>query len=174
MGFLYLNLFGMPAPLFCMRILLWEVKLLKQGCTRNRLIAPFKKFYDNHSVLVDRFKVSVTNIIIDLISWDALPLITYFCAILQPELIPILTFSYCALTASTKYLPNMTIHWNWLYHSLWQVSLVRQRTLGSAFLSMRINVWKVHMLCIWITLLDNGWGFVRTDIYSLSKYVKDS
>ena len=41
-------------------------KLLKQGFTRNRLIATFKKFYGRHSVLVDRFKVSVTNIIIDL------------------------------------------------------------------------------------------------------------
>ena len=38
----------------------------KQGFTRNRLIATFKKFYGRHSVLVDRFKVSVTNIIIDL------------------------------------------------------------------------------------------------------------
>ena len=41
-------------------------KLLKQGFTRNRLIATFKKFYGRHNVLVDRFKVSVTNIIIDL------------------------------------------------------------------------------------------------------------
>ena len=39
---------------------------LKQGFTRNRLIATFKKFYGRHNVLVDRFKISVTNIIIDL------------------------------------------------------------------------------------------------------------
>ena len=32
-----------------------------------------------------------------LVSWDALPLMTHFCAFLQPELLPILTFSYCAL-----------------------------------------------------------------------------
>ena len=49
---------------FIMRLL--TSKLLKQGFTRNRLITTFKKFYGRHSVLVDRFKVSVTNIIIDL------------------------------------------------------------------------------------------------------------
>ena len=41
-------------------------KLLKQGFTRNMLIATFKKCYGRHNVLVNRFKVSVTNIIIDL------------------------------------------------------------------------------------------------------------
>ena len=51
---------------FIMRSQLLTSKLLKQGFTRNRLIATFKKFYGRHSVLVDRFKVSVTNIIIDL------------------------------------------------------------------------------------------------------------
>ena len=39
---------------------------IKQGFTRNRLIACFKKFYGRHSVLVNGFKVSITNIIIDL------------------------------------------------------------------------------------------------------------
>ena len=51
---------------FIMRSQLLTSKLLKQGFTRNRLIATFKKFYGRHSVLVDRFEVSVTNIIIDL------------------------------------------------------------------------------------------------------------
>ena len=51
---------------FIMRNQLLTSKLLKQGFTRNRLIATFKKFYGRQSVLVDRFKVSVTNIIIDL------------------------------------------------------------------------------------------------------------
>ena len=51
---------------FIMRSQLLSSKLLKQGFTRNRLIATFKKFHGRHSVLVDRFKVSVTNIIIDL------------------------------------------------------------------------------------------------------------
>ena len=51
---------------FIMRSQLLTSKLLKQNFTRNRLIATFKKFYGRHSVLVDRFKVSVTNIIIDL------------------------------------------------------------------------------------------------------------
>ena len=51
---------------FIMRSQLLTSKLSKQGFTRNRLIATFKKFYGRHSVLVDRFKVSVTNIIIDL------------------------------------------------------------------------------------------------------------
>ena len=51
---------------FIMRSQLLISKLLKQGFTRNRLIATFKKFYGRHSVLVDRFKVSVMNIIIDL------------------------------------------------------------------------------------------------------------
>ena len=51
---------------FIMRSPLLPSKLLKQGFTRNMLIATFKKFYDRHSVLVDMFKVSVTNIIIDL------------------------------------------------------------------------------------------------------------
>ena len=49
-----------------MRSQLLTSKLLKQGSTRNRLIATFKKLYGRHSVPVDRFKVSVTNIIIDL------------------------------------------------------------------------------------------------------------
>ena len=36
----------------------------------------------------------------------------------------------CPLTASTKYLPIMTIILTGFdYHSVWQVSLVRQRTL---------------------------------------------
>ena len=51
---------------FITRSQLLTSKLLKQGFTRNRLIATFKKFYDRHNVLIDRFKVSVTNIIIDL------------------------------------------------------------------------------------------------------------
>ena len=51
---------------FIMRSQLLTSKLLEQGFTRNRLIATFKKFYGRHGVLVDRFKVSVTNIIIDL------------------------------------------------------------------------------------------------------------
>ena len=51
---------------FIMRSQLLTSKLLKQGFTRNRLIATFKKFYGRHSVLVGRFKVSVKNIIIDL------------------------------------------------------------------------------------------------------------
>ena len=51
---------------FIMRSQLLTCKLLKQGFTRNRLIATFKKFYGRHCVLVDRFKVSVTNIINDL------------------------------------------------------------------------------------------------------------
>ena len=51
---------------FIMRSQLLTSKLLKQGFTRNRLVATFKKLYGRHSVLVDRFKVSVTNIIIDL------------------------------------------------------------------------------------------------------------
>ena len=51
---------------FIMRSQLLTSKLLEQGFTRNRLIATFKKFYGRHSVLVDRFKVSVTNIIVDL------------------------------------------------------------------------------------------------------------
>ena len=51
---------------FIMRSQPLSSKLSKQGSTRNRLIATFKKFYGRHSVLVDRFKVSVTNIIIDL------------------------------------------------------------------------------------------------------------
>ena len=51
---------------FIMRSQLLTSKLLKQGFTRKRLIATFKKFYGRHSVLVDRFTVSVTNIIIDL------------------------------------------------------------------------------------------------------------
>ena len=51
---------------FIMRSQLLSSKLLKQGFTRNRLIATFKKCYGRHSVLVDSFKVSVTNIIIDL------------------------------------------------------------------------------------------------------------
>ena len=50
---------------FIMRSQLLTSKLLKQGFTRNRLIATFKKSSGLHSVLVDRFKVSVTNIIID-------------------------------------------------------------------------------------------------------------
>ena len=51
---------------FITRSQLLSSKLVKQGFTRNRLIATFKKLYDRHNVLVDRFKVSVTNIIIDL------------------------------------------------------------------------------------------------------------
>ena len=51
---------------FITRSQLLTSKLLKQCFTRNRLIANFKKFYGRHNVLVDRFKVSVTNIIIDL------------------------------------------------------------------------------------------------------------
>ena len=43
---------------FIMRSQLLTSKLLKQGFTRNRLIATFKKFYGRHIVLVDRFKVS--------------------------------------------------------------------------------------------------------------------
>ena len=46
---------------FIMRCQLLSSKLLKQGFTQNRLT--FKKLYDRHSVLVDRFKVSVMNII---------------------------------------------------------------------------------------------------------------
>ena len=41
--------------------------LLMKGFTQNRLIVTFKKFYGRHSVLVDMFKVSVTNNIIDLL-----------------------------------------------------------------------------------------------------------
>ena len=33
------------------------------------------------------------------------------------------------LIYNTMHLPNMTFYWIWLYHSLWQVSLVRQRKL---------------------------------------------
>ena len=51
---------------FIMRSQLLTSKLLKQGFTRNRLIATFKKFYGRHSVLVDRFKVSVVIIILSL------------------------------------------------------------------------------------------------------------
>ena len=51
---------------FITRSQLLTSKLLKQGFTRNRLIATFKKFYGRHNVLVDRLKVSVTNITIDL------------------------------------------------------------------------------------------------------------
>ena len=51
---------------FIMRNQLLSSTLLKQGFIRNRLIAILKRFYGRHSVLVDRFKVSVTNIIIDL------------------------------------------------------------------------------------------------------------
>ena len=50
---------------FNMRSKLLSSKLLKQGFSRNRLVATFKIFYGRHSVLVDRFKVSLTNIIID-------------------------------------------------------------------------------------------------------------
>ena len=78
-------------------ILTSDSKLLKQGFTRNRLIATFKKFYGRHSVLVDKFKVSVTNIIIDLLLETLYRWWLYFCALLQPELLPILTFSYGAL-----------------------------------------------------------------------------
>ena len=42
---------------FITRSQLLTSKLLKQGFTRNRLIATFKKFYGRHNVLVDRFKV---------------------------------------------------------------------------------------------------------------------
>ena len=41
---------------FITRSQLLTSKLLKQGFTRNRLIATFKKFYGRHNVLVDRFK----------------------------------------------------------------------------------------------------------------------
>ena len=51
---------------FIMRSQLLSSKLLKQGFTRNRWIATFKKLYGRHNVLVDMFKVSVMNIIIDL------------------------------------------------------------------------------------------------------------
>ena len=49
-----------------MRSQLLTSKSFKHGFTRKRLIATFKKFDGRHSVLVGRFKVSVTNIIIDL------------------------------------------------------------------------------------------------------------
>ena len=71
---------------FIMRSQLLSSKLLKQGFTRNRLIATSKKFYGRQSVLVDRFKVSVTNIIIDLFLETLYRWWLYFCALLQPEL----------------------------------------------------------------------------------------
>ena len=51
---------------FITRSQLLTFKLLKEGFTRYRLIANSKKLYGRNNVLVDRFKVSVTNIIIDL------------------------------------------------------------------------------------------------------------
>ena len=51
---------------YIMRSQLLTSKLLKQGFTRNRPIATFKKFYGRRSVLIDRFIISVTNIIIDM------------------------------------------------------------------------------------------------------------
>ena len=51
---------------FLMRSRLLTAKLLKQGYSRNKLIATFKKFYGRHSTLVDRFKVSVTDMIVHL------------------------------------------------------------------------------------------------------------
>ena len=41
-------------------------KILKQGYTRNKLIAAFKKFYGRHSVIVGKFNIPVTQIISDL------------------------------------------------------------------------------------------------------------
>ena len=41
-------------------------KTLKQGYTRNKLIAAFKKFYGRHSVIVGKFDIPVTQIISDL------------------------------------------------------------------------------------------------------------
>ena len=41
-------------------------KLMRQGYERFKLISAFKKFYGRHTILVDRYKVSVTHIISDL------------------------------------------------------------------------------------------------------------
>ena len=43
-----------------------QTKILKQGYTRNKLIAAFKKFYGRHSVIVGKFNIPVTQIISDL------------------------------------------------------------------------------------------------------------
>ena len=52
-------------PDFLTRSRLLTSKLLNQGYTRNKLIATFKKFYGHHN-LVNKYNVSVTDIIIDL------------------------------------------------------------------------------------------------------------
>ena len=41
-------------------------KILKQGYSRNKLIAAFKKFYGRHSVIVGKYNIPVTQIISDL------------------------------------------------------------------------------------------------------------
>ena len=51
---------------FISRSRLLTSKLLKQGYTRNRLIATLKKFYGRHNNLVNKFDMSVTRIITDL------------------------------------------------------------------------------------------------------------
>ena len=113
-----------------MRSQLLTSKLLKQGFTRNRLITTFKKFYGRHSVLVDRFKVSVTNIIIDLFLetlyhwWLSVPFYSQnFYRYWRLVTVP----SYSQYYILPYY--DYYINWIWLYHSVWQVSLVRQRTL---------------------------------------------
>ena len=113
--------------------------------------------YGRHSVLVDRFKVSVTNIIIDLFletlyRWWLISVPFYSQSFYRCWRLVTLR----PLTASTIYLPNMTIiligfdfiiacgrcHW-------WgRGRLLVRNTVGSAFLTMRVDVWKVHMLCI--------------------------
>ena len=51
---------------FLIRCRLLTTKLLRQGYTRFKLIAAFKKFYGRHNTLVDKYKISVTHIISDL------------------------------------------------------------------------------------------------------------
>ena len=92
---------------FIMRSQLLTSKLLKQGFTRNRLIATFKKFYGRHSVLVDRFKVSVTNIIIDLRRFTIDDLV--LCHFAARAFADIDVWLLCPLTASTGCLPVVTI-----------------------------------------------------------------
>ena len=51
---------------FFLRSRLLTIKLLKQGYSRNTLIATFRQFYGPHIYLVNKFNKSVTNIITDI------------------------------------------------------------------------------------------------------------